>query len=239
MRGVTKGRNLGMQQSSSDIITFTDDDCRVSADWIEKTRSVFASDPEVAIVCGRVRVPEEVRQLGFAEAFEPHTRVWQGKYPPFGRDWGITANFSMRRSLLETIGDFDPVLGSGAPLRSGGELDFLFRVLRAGYKVVNAKEIVVDHYGIRKHGEETRKLVTGYSAGTASAIFKHVRLLDPDGMEVYLRFLGSVLFAMASNVLRGRRPTGANLVLAFLSGTVASFRFRIDRGRRQYIERSV
>ena len=236
-RGVTLGRNLGMSMSSSDIIAFTDDDCRVMPDWIHRTVDVFAQDPQIAVVCGRVRVPEEIQHLGYAEGFEPQEREWQGRFPPLGRDWGITANFSIRRSVLEEVGVFDPFLGAGAPLRSGGEPDFLFRVLRAGYKVINATEVLVDHYGIRKPGEEFRKLIMGYSAGTAAALFKHVRLGDPAGTVVYLRFLGSTLKRVSGNMLTGTRPTGANYLIAFVSGTFASYRFGIDRKRREYVAR--
>jgi glycosyltransferase involved in cell wall biosynthesis len=237
-RGVTKGRNLGMSMSGSDIIAFTDDDCRVSADWIEKIKEIFASDLEVAVVCGRVCVPAEIQQLGYAEGFEPQRRVWQSEYPPLGRDWGLTANFSVRRAVLDKVGDFDPLLGAGAPLRAGEEPDFLFRVLRGGFKVVNAKEVVVDHYGIRKPGEEFRKLIMGYGAGTAAAMFKHVRLHDYDGIKVYLQFLVSTLIMVSGNVLHRRRPTGANYLIAFMSGTFASLKFAVDRKRRQYVERS-
>jgi GT2 family glycosyltransferase len=236
-RGVTRGRNLGMDVSESDIIAFTDDDCRVKPDWVNRIVDVFAGDADAAVVCGRVCVSEDIRRRGYAEAFEPCVREWQGHYPPIGRDWGITANFSIRRSVLERVGSFDPMLGAGAPLRSGGEPDFLFRVLRAGFKVVNAREVVVDHFGIRNPGEESRNLIIGYGTGTAAALFKHVRLGDPAGTLVYLRFLGATLLRVSANIIRGRRPTGANYLIAFLSGTFASYRFRIDRQRRQYIER--
>jgi GT2 family glycosyltransferase len=235
-RGVTKGRNLGMSMSQGEIVAFTDDDCRVKPDWIQRVVDIFVADPEVAVVCGRVCVPEEIQHLGYAEGFEPQEREWQGRFPPLGRDWGITANLSLRRSVLDRVGVFDPLLGAGAPLRSGGEPDFLFRVLRAGYKVINAKEVVVDHYGIRKPGEEFKKLIMGYSAGTAAAMFKHVRLGDPAGTLVYLRFLGSTLKRVSGNVLAGRRPTGANYLVAFVSGTIASCGFSVDRARRQYVE---
>ena len=172
------------------------------------------------MVCRRVVVPPDIQTLGYAEAFEPRIREWQGRYPALGSDWGITANFSIRRSMLDRIGLFDPILGAGAPLRSGGEPDFLFRVLRAGFTVINANEVVVDHYGIRKPGEEFKKLIMGYAAGTAAAMFKYVRLGDLAGTWVYLRFLGSSIALVASNVLRGRRPTGATP--APLSGTVDS-----------------
>jgi GT2 family glycosyltransferase len=236
-RGVTNGRNLGMSLSKSDIVAFTDDDCRVRSDWVQRNIDIFAADQEVAVVCGRVVVPDEIQKLGYAEAFEPQEREWQGRYPPLGRDWGITANFSVRLSVLDRVGPFDPMLGAGAPLRSGGEPDFLFRVLRAGFKVVNAREVVVDHYGVRKPGEEFKKLIMGYGAGTASAMYKHVRLGDPAGIVVYLRFLTSAILVVCGNVLRLKRPTGANYLKAFLAGTLASYRYRVDPKNRQYSER--
>jgi glycosyltransferase involved in cell wall biosynthesis len=236
-RGVTAGRNLGMDLSESEIIAFTDDDCRVKPDWVRRIVDVFAGGPDVAVVCGRVCIPEEIQHLGYAEGFEPCVREWQGHYPPLGRDWGITANFSIRRSVLGRVGSFDPMLGAGAPLRSGGEPDFLFRVLRAGFKVVNAREVVVDHFGIRKPGPEFKNLIIGYGRGTAAALFKHVRLGDPAGTLVYLRFLGATLVRVSTNVMSGKRPTGASYLMAFLSGTFASYRFRVDRKRRQYVER--
>jgi glycosyltransferase involved in cell wall biosynthesis len=234
-RGVTNGRNIGMDSSTSDIVAFTDDDCRVRKDWVKRIIDVFAADPSVAVVSGRVEVPEEIRHLGYAEGFEPRERDWHGRYPPLGRDWGITANMSIRKSVLARTGAFDPMLGAGAPLKSGGEPDFLFRVLRAGMKVVNANEVVVDHYGIRKPGEEFRKLIMGYSAGTAAAMYKHVRLRDPHGTLVYLRFLGSTVARVSGNVLFRRRPTGMNYLIAFLSGTLASYKFRVDPTKREYV----
>jgi len=236
-RGVTNGRNIGMNESTSDIVAFTDDDCRVRKDWVKRIVDVFVADPSVAVVSGRVVVPEEIQHLGYAEGFEPRERDWQGRYPPIGQDWGITANMSIRKSVLDRTGAFDPMLGAGAPLRSGGEPDFLFRVLRAGMKVVNASEVIVEHYGIRKPGEEFRKLIMGYSAGTAAAMYKHVRLRDPHGAMVYMRFLGSTIARVSGNVLFRRRPTGMNYLIAFLSGTLASYRFRVDPTKREYVPR--
>jgi glycosyltransferase involved in cell wall biosynthesis len=236
-RGVTRGRNIGIDLSRSDIVAFTDDDCRVQREWPRRILEVFTADPSAAVVCGRVIVPEEIRHLGYAEGFEPSERFWKDRYPPLGRDWGITANLSLRTSIVRRVGAFDPMLGAGAPLRSGGEPDFLFRVLRAGLKVVNAQEVVVEHYGIRRPGAEFRELILGYSAGTAAALFKHVRLGDPAGIAVYLQFLGSTLASVSKNVALGRRPTHAGYLFAFLSGTAASYKFAVDRERREYVER--
>ena len=61
-RGVTKGRNLGISATQGDIVAYTDDDCRVAPDWAQRIGELFAADPEVAVVCGRVRWRRERRK---------------------------------------------------------------------------------------------------------------------------------------------------------------------------------
>jgi hypothetical protein len=228
---------LGLELAVGDVIAFTDDDCRVAPDWVASMARIFATDPDAAVVCGRVRVPEHLRELGFTENFEPHIREWQGRYPPFGSDWGITANLAVRRSVVGLVGKFDPMLGAGAPLRSGGEPDFLFRVLRAGLKIVNAAEVSVDHLGVRAPGVESQRLMRGYGVGTGAAFFKHVRLGDRDAMGVYLGFVGANVQRVCASLVRGKRPVGLGYLFSFLSGSLRSYKFRVDPRQKQYVER--
>jgi len=234
LRGATNGRNLGIERSRGGIIAFTDDDCRVAPDWTARIREVFVVDPEAAVVCGRVHVPDRLAAEGFAMSFEPLVREWQGRFPPPDRDWGITANLSARRSVFEELGPFDPYLGPGAPLLCGEEPDLLFRVLEAGLKVVNAREVVVTHLGVRAHGDESRELWDVYGAGTAAALFKHVRLGDRKAMRLWLQHLAKMAQVMSRNLLTGRRPIGARYTWSFLAGTGRSLRFDVDRTERLY-----
>jgi glycosyltransferase involved in cell wall biosynthesis len=236
LRGVTNGRNVGIERSKGDIVAFTDDDCRAAPDWVRTTAQIFAADSAVAVVCGRVHVPPEIESQGYACGFEPQERDWQHRYPPTDRDWGITANMSLRRSMLDRIGLFDPFLGAGAPLRSGGEPDFLFRALKQGFKVVNAKEVLVEHLGVRAPGEETARLLKNYASGTGAAFFKYVRLGDLDGIALYLRHLAGCGQLMFTNVVHLHRPIGIGYTLAFVSGSLASLGYRVDRGRRLYVQ---
>ncbi|HEX3776570.1 MAG TPA: glycosyltransferase family A protein [Polyangiaceae bacterium] len=235
LRGVTNGRNVGIERSKGDIIAYTDDDCRAAPNWIASTAKIFAEDPAVAVVCGRVHVPPEIESQGFACGFEPQQRDWQHQYPPTDRDWGITANMSVRRNMLGDIGVFDPFLGAGAPLRSGGEPDFLFRALKQGYKVVNAKEVLVEHLGVRAPGEETARLLKNYASGTGAAFFKYVRLGDLDGTGLYLKHLAGCAHLIFTNVVHLHRPLGIGYTVAFVSGSLASLGYRVDRDRRMYV----
>lgn len=234
LRGVTSGRNLGIELSRGEVVAFTDDDCLVPPTWVERISAAFTGDPDGAVVCGRVHVPEAIQQRGFATSFEPEERDWQGRFPPPFRGWGITANMAVRRAVFARVGSFDPMLGAGAPLLSGGEPDFLFRVLKAGLKVVNAREVEVEHLGVRVRGQESRDLWRGYGIGTAAALFKHVRLGDADALVLCLRHLGVMALVVTKNILRGARPLGLGYTLAFFSGALASFKFGIDRERKLY-----
>jgi glycosyltransferase involved in cell wall biosynthesis len=236
-RGVTSARNIGIEASDSDLVAFTDDDCRVPPDWTDRILAVFAADPAAVLVCGRVQVPAELWNQGFTESFEPQQRDWLGSYPPFGRDWGITANMTVRREAIVRLGCFDPFLGAGSPLRSGGEPDLIFRVLKAGMKVVNAHEVVVDHLGVRPYGEVASKLIRGYGFGTGAAFFKHVRVGDTAAIGLYLSFFEKNLRRIGSNLLRNGRPTGLGYLIGFVSGAAASFKFGVDSHQRRYVKR--
>lgn len=236
LRGVTNGRNVGMERSKGDILAFTDDDCRVTPNWVASMAKLYADDPAAAVVCGRVHVPDDIAERGFAVGFEPLVREWQGRFPPTDSDWGITANLSLRRSVLESIGPFDPFLGAGAPLRSGGEPDFIFRVLKAGLKVVNAVEVSVEHLGVRMPGEESARLLKNYASGTGAAFFKYVRLGDIDGIKLYLRHLAGCGNLIFTNVTHLHRPIGIGYALAFVSGSLASLNYGVDRERCLYKE---
>jgi hypothetical protein len=122
-------------------------------------------------------------------------------------------------------------------LKSGGEPDLLFRVFRAGLKVVNAPEVVVEHLGVRAPGEASRALWRSYGLGTGAAIFKHVRLGDPLGLRLYLRWLWACGVWSARGLLRDGRPTGIGYSIAFVAGSLRSFRFRVDRRTRMYTPR--
>ena len=116
-----------------------------------------------------------------------------------------------------------------------GEPDFIFRTLRAGFKVVNASEVEVTHLHARASGEDSKKLLTNYAYGTAAAFLKHARLGDVRAATIYARHLIGCAKLVLINAATLHRPMGIGYTLAFLRGSLESFKYRIDRQRRIYV----
>lgn len=235
-RGVSSARNEAIALARAPLIAFTDDDCRVPRDWLEGIEAVFATQPDAAVLCGAVRVPDDLAPIGFAAQFAPKRRIYR-TFPPPG-EWGISANMTVRREVFDRLGRFDPLLGAGAPLRSGAEFDLLVRVWAAGLTVVNASEVEVIHTGIRARGAETRELFRGYGIGIGATFSKYARLRGRGAAGLYLRWLAHLMRSNLQKIFTLTRPIGIVFTLAFLYGTIISFSYEVDRKSRMYVARS-
>ncbi len=234
-RGVCAARNLGIAASRGEILACTDDDCRVSPDWLERLCEAFERRPEAAVLCGRVAVPEELIRNGYAVSYPAEIgeltieSMRRGSFP-------LTANLALRRETAIRVGPFDEALGTGGPLRSGGEPDFLLRVLRCGLRIFDAPEAQVVHLGIRI-GRARDKLMRKYVFGTGAAMAKHARLGDPWGLDLlraYLRFFSR---QAVRNLLRTGWPRGVGVAASLMAGALLSLRFRVDAQSRLYKRR--
>jgi glycosyltransferase involved in cell wall biosynthesis len=231
-RGVCAARNIGIAESRGEILVCTDDDCRASPDWLERLSEAFVRCPEAAVLCGRVLVSDELSRTGYAVSYSAEIgeltveSMRRGRFP-------LTANLAFRRETVRRVGPFDEALGAGAPLRSGGEPDFILRVLRCGLRMFNVPEAQVTHLGIRK-GRARHALMHKYLFGTGAAMAKHARLGDPWGLDLlgtYLRFFSR---QAGRNLLRTGWPRGAAEAAALLAGALSSLRFRVDAHSRLY-----
>ncbi len=232
-RGASAARNAGIEVSVAPIIAFTDDDCRVAVDWIERIEEIFERDPTADILFGRVSIPEELRVRGHGAAFEPHEREYQSCLPAADVAWGIGANMSVRRRLFDRVGTFDPLLGPGAPFRAGEECDLMIRALAAGLKVVNAAEVEVAHLGVRA-GHDATKLYRGYGVAMGATLAKHVRMGTPESVHLFVSWVTHFGARGIRNALLGRRPTGLGMIGGMLCGVCRSVPHRIDRAHAIY-----
>jgi GT2 family glycosyltransferase len=230
-RGVSRGRNLGIESARAAIIAFTDDDCRVEGDWLNRIAEVFESNPDAALLYGRVRVPPHVdgRKL-WAASFEPARREYHHCFPDPEEQWGIGANMAGRRSAFDKIGVFDPLLGSGAKFNGAEDYDLAIRALAAGLKVLAVGEAAVLHLGVRE-GTVASSLLRRYGMGIGAALGKHVRLGTKDSARLATSWVATHGKTAAFNALAGRRPTNIAFVGSVIYGIVRALAHPVDRSQ--------
>jgi len=142
--GQSAARNLAAAAAArGSILAFTDNDCTVEPDWL-RALVPYLADPKIAIVGGRVLAApaqgpiaafEAVRSpLDMGDAATEVTPTAAVSYLP-------TCNLLVKRDALLAQAGFD------ARLRVGEDVDFIWRVLRAGARAWYAPQgrIVHDH----------------------------------------------------------------------------------------------
>lgn len=130
-------RNVGIPACRGDIIAMTDDDAEVFPDWVTQIRRVFAEYPDAGAVGGAV--------LGVSSAHDFISRLADKvTFPSPDQPADVRnlpgVNVAYRREVIEQIGLQDTVL-----LR-GEDVDYNWRVKRAGYRVLYHPAIRVYHH---------------------------------------------------------------------------------------------
>lgn len=235
-RGLSRARNAGIAATSGPIVAFTDDDCRVDADWLEALERVFLDVPDAALVFGTVRAPAAVNGRGYLATFEPAAATVPDWRPRRGRDWGIGANMALRRRLTERVGLFDPILGAGAPFPAAEDMDLAVRARAQGLRVTHAAAPGVEHVNVLS-GREASRHWRGYGIGIGAAFAKHARLRTGAGGAALLREEVAYKAGLTLHrTLRGQKPTGLGFLVGLLKGAAGSLRVDIDRERGVFRE---
>lgn len=144
--GPACSRNRGVKHSKGKIVLFTDSDCVLPEDWIEKYVKAF-SDPDKFVIQGSVSIPksnlvgDSVAMLGFPAGgnlgFE---KMW-----PVANDGSttqlVTCNCGIRREVFKKCGYFDETF----PYPFGEDTEYGHRVIQKGFKIYFEPSIKVVH----------------------------------------------------------------------------------------------
>jgi len=143
-KGLNKARNLGLKNSTHDVVAFTDDDCIVPRNWATKIAESF-SDPSVGFVGGRV---VGYSNEEFLSAYAEETVV--AAMPRFKQKIVIGrlhrsqlpagCNMAFRRAVLEKINLLDERITYGFD-----DIEPAERIANAGFKIILNPEVVVFH----------------------------------------------------------------------------------------------
>ena len=135
--GAGYGINLGLKVAENEIVAFTNADCEVDDDWLERLMEPF-KDYGVAGVAGIVVTPENINLLQRLVGYELEYRYSTLK------SYVMSApemNLAYRKDILEKLGGFD-----WRNFRTAYDVDMAYRVNKAGYKIVFCPKAVVKHH---------------------------------------------------------------------------------------------
>jgi hypothetical protein len=192
--GLSNARNRGWRAASGAIVAFTDDDCYPAEDWLEKI-SLCLADEQLAYVGGRVLLYDKEDLAVAIQLLDERVDIPARSFVRVGLIHG--ANVALRRSVLEAIGGFDPLLGAGSRLKSGEDVDALMRASAAGYRGAYDPGPVVDHHHGRKELAAYHDLKAGYDQGRGAVLLKGLldpRVRLPYSFAVIRRLGGHVVF---------------------------------------------
>jgi GT2 family glycosyltransferase len=171
-RGLATARNAGIRAAAGDVLAFTDDDCRLDADYIAHVLESYADDPEPAIRGGRIELGDP-RDLPFTIKTDQTPARYTAQRHPGGFIHG--ANMTMRRSVVDRIGLFDTRFGAGATFLSAEDTEYIYRAYLAGICVEYTPSIVVFHHHGRRARDEVALLNRRYAQGNGALYAKYIR----------------------------------------------------------------
>jgi glycosyltransferase involved in cell wall biosynthesis len=235
--GLSRAYNLAIASTTGSIIAFTDDDCLVPLDWIERIVTAFEEQHGGELMYGQV-LPAYPEDGG--EALTPLLRINKPERLDRAngfRVFGMGANFAARRSLFERVGMFDEVLGGGGPLKSSQDFDLAYRAYRHDAAILLRPEVIVRHDG-RREREEWPALLRAYGFGDGAFYSKHVRCKDPYAAWLAAKAFGVMSARFVAKRALGHRPGEIEYLSGFIQGVRGGLKFGVDRATLLYTEKN-
>jgi GT2 family glycosyltransferase len=175
-QGKSHALNTGILAATGEIVVFTDDDCIAAPDWLSSIASEFSADPSLTILGGRVELyckddrPVTIRtykeRILFSKAEQLFSLI-------------PGCNMSIRKSVFEAVGEFDPLLGPGTQMGAVSEdTDFIYRVFKKGFKIAYSPDVLVYHNHGRRTDEQVQSLNHKYVVGRGAFYCKHILKAD-------------------------------------------------------------
>jgi glycosyltransferase involved in cell wall biosynthesis len=177
-QGLSYARNIGIQESKNEILSFIDDDAFVRPEFISNTILNFQINENLAAIGGKI-IP----------VYESYKPKWMSKYllplvaalnlgnkaVPFkGNKFPIGANMAFIKSIFEKYGIFDVQLGrKGYELEGGEEKEFFSRLKKEKEIILYIPDVVVDHIIPQKRIEVT--YIKGLAVGVGTSEKKRLR----------------------------------------------------------------
>jgi GT2 family glycosyltransferase len=220
-KGLSRARNMGIQEANGHIIAFTDDDCIVDQHWITSLSKEFYDDESIVAVGGRVVLynkmdrPVSIRVHEERIVLSSTDRILK---------FMIGCNMAFARPVFDEIGIFDTDFGAGSRFASTEDFDFLYRVHKKGLKIIYSPDVLVYHNHGRRTDEQIKSLMHGYAVGRGAFYCKYILGGDKDIMHIACSEMTSLLKGIIKRLIKGQ--SSANQRLFFVS-ILIGFMYRL------------
>ena len=234
LRSDTVGKSIALnsllESARGERLVFTDDDTQAPADWLSAFDRAFQETPEADIVFGQVHAAADVRPGEITPAMYFSER----RFLKSGEIAGMGANMAMRRAVLERVFGFDTRLGPGTDIPAAEEGDFIYRVQRAGGRILLDPHVVLIHLASRTE-ERWMSVLNGYGRGDAAFAMKHLRCGDWKMLGKIAHGLGYFFARGCLRIMqRKKNPSEFYYVRGYWNGLWSSLKYPVDRRTRLY-----
>ncbi len=245
--GLNFARNRAVQESTTDLIAFIDDDVTVDRHWLTGIEKALREHPDAGAVTGLVLPSELVtdaqilfeRRGGFEKSFTTlrYGRTLPGHpfYPCIGGKFGTGCNMAFRRSVLVELGGFDEALDTGASLPGGGDTDMLYRVVRGGYPLIYEPQFLVFHRHRRHYRQLRNQYCRSWGQGLMAFVVKSY-MHDPAQRPNLRRLVAwwtKHQFQELRKSLTGKNVSAPDLILAEIWGGLVGLAIAYPRSVRR------
>jgi GT2 family glycosyltransferase len=232
-RGLSIALNLGVACAATECIAVTGDDCEATPGWLDQLVRALSADTSTGLVFGSVLPGRAADEAGFTPAYTARDAVARTVRQKH-LIGGTSACMALRRSLWESVGGFDELLGVGAALGSAEDADITIRALLAGFTVRETSGAAVVHRGWYPYSAR-RELIRRNWYGTGAAFGKALRI-GGLGAAVGLARVGITWARAGSRVAEGL-GTGRyrrDSLTALVHGVWTGLRLPLERERGRF-----
>ena len=167
-KGLSHSRNIGILHAVGDLLTFADDDCVLSVDYVG-TLSDYAPRLSEPLVFGFANALHLEDDLPVVTTFRPG-----GTVGPWRCDTLCSISLVFNRLTFDRVGGFDETFGLGAPFPAGEETDLLLRLMAAGGHGVYLERLTIRHPSRARTSDLVRRYESyGFAHGALAR--KHAR----------------------------------------------------------------
>jgi glycosyltransferase involved in cell wall biosynthesis/GT2 family glycosyltransferase len=147
LKGASYARNVGIRETTSDIVAVIDDDATADRKWTQAMVTLFVDDERVGAVTG-LTVPRWESDGSWLpkELYWMISCSYTTEATTYEVERSFGTNMAFRRTVLDQIGLFNERLGPRGGRWLGGEdTELVWRVKQAGFKIVYSPELRVMH----------------------------------------------------------------------------------------------